>query len=66
MQCKVLVLTYACTVQYNKNMRALQIHGTCLGHQLLQILVANQSYVDLLVLTDSVVRFSVTFEPLLA
>jgi gamma-glutamyl hydrolase len=32
----------------------LQIHGTCLGFQLLQILVSNVSRNDLLVETDSV------------
>lgn len=31
-----------------------QIHGTCLGHQLLQILASNVSRDDLLVRTDSV------------
>lgn len=32
----------------------MQIHGACLGHQLLQILVSNVSRDDLLVRTDSV------------
>ena len=34
----------------------LQVWGTCLGHQLLQILAANTSYDELLVKTDAVVR----------
>lgn len=33
-----------------------QVWGTCLGHQLLQILAANTSYNELLVHTDAVVR----------
>ena len=33
----------------------MQVWGTCLGHQLLQILTANTSYNELLVQTDSVV-----------
>lgn len=32
-----------------------QVWGTCLGHQLLQILAANTSYNELLVQTDAVV-----------
>jgi gamma-glutamyl hydrolase len=38
-------LTFSC---------ALQIHGTCLGFQLLHILVSNVSRNDLLIETDSV------------
>ena len=36
-------------------MLRVQVWGTCLGHQLLQILTANTSYNELLVQTDSVV-----------
>ena len=35
----------------------MQVWGTCLGHQLLQILTANTSYNELLVETDSVVSW---------
>ena len=35
-------------------MLLMQIHGACLGHQLLQILASNVSRDDLLIRTDSV------------
>ena len=39
--------------------------GTCLGHQLLQILTANTSYNELLVQTDSVVSSLGVLDPCL-
>lgn len=41
-------------VRLSDTVVGLQIHGTCLGHQLLHILVSNVSRNDLLVDTDSV------------
>jgi hypothetical protein len=40
-----------------------QVWGTCLGHQLLQILAANTSYNELLVQTDAVVTPSMPLYP---
>ncbi len=41
----------------------MQVWGTCLGHQLLQILTANTSYNELLVQTDSVVSSAACLHP---
>jgi len=37
-------------------MQVMPIQGTCLGHQLLQILASDVNFTELLVPTDSVVR----------
>jgi gamma-glutamyl hydrolase len=51
------LMTWA--IQENDAGKVFPVWGTCLGHQLLQILTANVNYTDLLVETDSVVRSSI-------
>ena len=56
---------YNWAVESNDAGRPFPIWGTCLGHQLLQIIVTKAHFGDILVETDAVVSFSLFFPLLL-